>query len=435
MNDAPEPSQGSPWRGFLLKLYVVVVVVTFAAVVGLVWSQEHAIGHELEARGRALFESIVLVRKWNSDHGGLFVEKKDGVVSNPFLEDPDRRGDDGTVYTLKNPALMTREISELAEKDANFRFHITSEHPVNPANKPDPFELAALQAFERGVEEETAREEIGGEPVFRYMAPLRVEESCLRCHAEHGYQVGDIRGGISVTFGISGEKDDIREMRWVAVAFFVGAAAFLLLFISRLVAALQRRVVAAEAQIREMALTDSLTELPNRRATTMRLELETARAARYGRPVAVVLLDVDHFKDLNDTGGHEAGDAILKALAQAGTGALREADLLGRWGGEEFLAVLPETDAAGARILAERLRTTIEALRVSQRDERFHVTVSAGVAAWAPSAPGCIPLDIDVLLREADAALYRAKGGAGTESRVARLRLDGRRARGHVSGS
>ena len=116
----------------------------------------------------------MLTRRWNADYGGVYVEKKPGVVSNPYLVNPDIEGKDGKVYTKRNPALMTREISEYAKKDGSMMFHITSLKPLNPDNKADAFETRSLQAFEtrslqafeNGILETTEKEYRDGKTFF-----------------------------------------------------------------------------------------------------------------------------------------------------------------------------------------------------------------------------------------------------------------------------
>lgn len=405
-----DPAPGrSPWRGFLVNLSLVTLLAVLVVFTGLAVSDQRAIEAELRTRGRSLVDVVVLARKWNAEHGGVFVVKRTGTVSNPYLERPDRTGDDGTLYTMKNPALMAREISELAEREGAFRFRITSLRPLNPDNAPDAFEREALERFERGATEMAAREVRRGEPWFRYMAPLRVEESCLACHAKQGYRVGDVRGGISVSFSMAEAQAAIHRTRWTVLALFFVTGALLVLVLWRLVAGLRARLAAAELRIQELARTDDLTGIANRRYLGERLREERARAARYGRPLSVALVDVDHFKTVNDAHGHAAGDAVLRGVARTVTGSLRDCDLLGRWGGEELLAILPETDAAGARSLAQRLRAAVEALRVAHDGRPHGVTVSVGIATWAPAGPGAHDPGDDALLKRADEALYRAK--------------------------
>ncbi len=155
----------------------------------------------------------------------------------------------------------------------------------------------------------------------------------------------------------------------------------------------------------ELATVDPLTAVPNRQAVLSRVDEELARAARYKRPLTVVMLDLDHFKRLNDTYGHVAGDSALRQVAQRLAANIRSVDMVGRFGGEEFLLVLPETDADAAASLAEKLRRVVSGTPIRLLDgHEATVTVSAGVAG----GPGEL-LRADTLIRDADAALYSAK--------------------------
>jgi diguanylate cyclase (GGDEF)-like protein/PAS domain S-box-containing protein len=155
-----------------------------------------------------------------------------------------------------------------------------------------------------------------------------------------------------------------------------------------------------EQELEELATHDRLTGALNRGRIGELLDHEIERSARYGTALAVILLDIDHFKHLNDTFGHPAGDAVLRELAQRLEGQMRSSDRLGRWGGEEFLVLLPETDEAGACQVAERLRRA-----VAERtfDMAGPVTVSLGVAERLPRE------DNTQLVERVDRALYHAK--------------------------
>lgn len=169
---------------------------------------------------------------------------------------------------------------------------------------------------------------------------------------------------------------------------------------------LLREVEKARRLAQALAWNDDLTQLLNRRRLTETGVRELALAQRSGRALAAVLMDVDDFKRINDHFGHQGGDAVLRALGQALPPLLRSTDLLGRWGGEEFALVLPDTDAAGAAVLAERLRAAVQALAIPVGADRpLHCTVSVGVA-------GAVPGDnFDSLIDRADQAMYRAKSG------------------------
>jgi len=154
----------------------------------------------------------------------------------------------------------------------------------------------------------------------------------------------------------------------------------------------------------KLSTTDSLTGLRNRRYVGEALAIEILRATRYGTPLSLLMADVDHFKHVNDAHGHPAGDAVLVFTAETITRVLRSTDIAGRYGGEEFIAVLPHTDLEGAVVLAERLRASLAAAAcVVAGGGRISFTVSAGVAQMQRGD------DASALIRAADTALYAAK--------------------------
>jgi diguanylate cyclase (GGDEF)-like protein/PAS domain S-box-containing protein len=176
-------------------------------------------------------------------------------------------------------------------------------------------------------------------------------------------------------------------------------------------------------RLREEATTDALTGLVNRRALDPRLEVEIARSLRSDTALSVILLDIDHFKAYNDTYGHLAGDACLKAVGQClGQVFRRPADLIARYGGEEFLVVLPEIDAEAAYRLANDYRDLLAALALPHHASEFgRVTVSLGIAAYAPGQTDRSAAD---LVGRADEALYAAKSGGRDQVSGWRRRFD-----------
>src|SRR5664279_2643346 len=153
-----------------------------------------------------------------------------------------------------------------------------------------------------------------------------------------------------------------------------------------------------------LATTDGLTSLYNRRQFDVLARAEWARFQRYGRPLSLLILDIDKFKSINDQFGHDAGDLVLKAVADICKSTKRQPDLLARIGGEEFALLLPETDEAAAEIVAERFRTAIQDHPRILAAEKIQVTVSIGVAGATLAMSG-----FEVLLKRADEALYEAK--------------------------
>ncbi len=169
---------------------------------------------------------------------------------------------------------------------------------------------------------------------------------------------------------------------------------------------LEADLMKAREALREQATHDPLTGLWNRYALLETLSREQSRASREGTPLSVIMIDLDHFKQVNDTYGHQAGDAVLREAARRMQTGIRTYDQVGRYGGEEFLIVLPGTSEANAAHLAERLRGAIAAQPVTaERGLRIAVTASLGVAAVEPPEAS----DPASLIRRADEALYRAK--------------------------
>jgi diguanylate cyclase (GGDEF)-like protein len=150
---------------------------------------------------------------------------------------------------------------------------------------------------------------------------------------------------------------------------------------------------------------DPLTGLPNRRLMMDRLNGETAKVDRGHKVFSLALIDADHFKQINDRFGHDIGDKALVAIAEALGRSLRPYDLASRWGGEEFLVLLPETTGEQAREVANRLRTATESCTDEQLPDDLEISVSIGVAEHHPSAPW------DETVKRADNALYAAKRG------------------------
>lgn len=156
---------------------------------------------------------------------------------------------------------------------------------------------------------------------------------------------------------------------------------------------------------RQLAITDELTGLLNRRYIMQRLREELNRAARNSAPLSCLMMDLDHFKVVNDTFGHLTGDRVLRQTARITSECKRVSDVVGRYGGEEFLMLLPETGQKGAMILAERIRNQIEKTAFSDEGKVIRITASVGVATCAHSDGG----NPEEIIRTADNALYMAK--------------------------
>jgi diguanylate cyclase (GGDEF)-like protein len=191
-----------------------------------------------------------------------------------------------------------------------------------------------------------------------------------------------------------------RVRRWQALT-LVSAGVLMIVLLCLLWRQLRKM-----RRIRLLAMTDELTGVGNRRRIDAAGELAVARARANGAPLAVLTFDRDDFKRINDTLGHAAGDRVLIAVVRACEQALRTQDLLGRLGGEEFVVLVPDTNADDARQVGERLRTAVETLDLSAIAPDLRATISLGVALLRPRDAG-----LHDVIDRADVALYRAKAG------------------------
>jgi diguanylate cyclase (GGDEF)-like protein len=175
--------------------------------------------------------------------------------------------------------------------------------------------------------------------------------------------------------------------------------------VGRRIVELHRQIQAKNRLLEEMALTDALTGLPNRRAVDVWASRELSAAARYHFPFWVVMADLDFFKKVNDTYGHDAGDTVLKSFAEILKANTRQSNMCARFGGEEFLLVITHSDKEGAKIAIERIRMQFESKKFNFGNGTVTVTASFGIAGFR----GTKPPDWNALVACADTALYAAK--------------------------
>lgn len=203
-----------------IRLYAILAAVGWTVVLaGLLGVNVAQVRHatrmmalELAEEGFAKDQAF---RHWSAMHGGVYVPVTEETRPNPGLADlPDRdiTRPDGTRLTLMNPAYMVRQLNEVFRGDFSVATHITSLKLLRPENAPDPWERAALEAFERGETHATSFTELDGEPHLRHMKAMLTQEGCLKCHEHQGYAVGDVRGGIAVTLPLAPFLAQERDM-------------------------------------------------------------------------------------------------------------------------------------------------------------------------------------------------------------------------------
>lgn len=390
-------------------LIAIALVATF---VYAEWRTEGVLAEQLLVQARAFTKEIVATRQYVAGHGGIWVRATEDAVPNPYLEAvpglKTRITDtSGTVYILRNPALVVREVGEEMARVSGpaAEFRLASDVPVNPANKADEVESAALEAFAGGADEYHAFQDRDGEYVLRYVYPLSADEDCMQCHAREGWRLGEIRGAVSVVLPATVVAEAKAGGRLFTALALVGSLTTLLVFLYLIATRLLVGLLTAEERLRELAVIDALTGLLNRRAAMKRLSDEVRRSDRDIEELAVLMMDLDHFKRVNDTAGHAVGDAVLVAAAEAMTRNARVYDTVARIGGEEFLLLMPAAGMEQARSAAERVRAAVAEATAQVPGWGVPVTLSVGVAvreAGGEEGSGDV-------LRRADRALYEAK--------------------------
>lgn len=363
---------------------------------------------------RAYIDKDILYRNWNALHGGIYVTADRGLPPNPFYPPSVLERDvitpSGRHLTLVNPSYMTRQIYEYALKEHKVSGRITSLKPLRPENRADVWEESALRDFERGVQEVSSVVTEGGTGYVLLMRPLMTEESCLPCHVHQGYKNGDIRGGISIKLPMALFETATRKQVELLGA---GHGIMWLLGLTGLYigyTGLRRRTQErdrAEEELKRVnailenqATTDSLTGICNRRNFLELLQSKIQEAKRYGMPLALIFFDIDHFKQVNDTYGHEAGDTVLQELVRIVTDMIRQTDIFARFGGEEFVILIHNNDVKTGRELAEKIRSHVGEYRFPQMGT---VTCSFGVAQFYPDDTAA------TFIKRADDAMYAAK--------------------------
>lgn len=399
-----------------VRKYLLYATLTIAVVMASVFVTHHSRIEHLTStillqQARALYGELIMTRKWVNKHGGVYVKVGPKATPNPFLAS--RPGlkvnitdESGDQYTLINPAIAVREISEISQQEGSFELHIASLDPVSPASrKPDDFERNALLAFEQGLQEAFTVEETEKGSFYRYMAPIKFEQRCNKCHAFQKLRQGDIRGGISISIPMQEVQQHMSENR--RFSFYSAITVLITLFaiLAFISAKFMQKLNKAQEELEISATTDSLTGLFNRKAAYERLSEQLAKTRRLSTHLSCLMIDIDHFKRVNDQHGHLVGDRVLQEVADCIKQSSREYDILCRYGGEEFLIILPETGLSTAITVAERYRQKIAEAVIEIDQQKLRLTISIGVT----EAQSDETETRDMVIARADEALYQAK--------------------------
>lgn len=502
---------------------------------------EHTLGLAA-SQSSFVFKVVESVRLWNARHGGVYALVDEQNQPNPYLNvaERDLTSTSGRALTLLNPAYMTRQLAEVVDELSGVRMHLTSLKLLNPGNAADPWETRALQAFERGDESRLELVDDGDHPLVRYMAPLYVEPECMQCHGHQGYQLGEVSGGLSVSYSaaplLQAAQLSQRQLIWAHGGIWLLVSALLLLGLAQVrrqmlsletakqqldalvqqrtaelhtlskaveysptstvitdtqgcieyanlkfseitgyepaevigrnprllqsgqtpnsvyeelwrtiiaggiwkgellnrkkngesywentsispirdahghishFVALQEDVTERKAyaeQVYHQANYDDLTGLPNRKQFRERLQQQIKHAAQTGSSFALMFIDLDGFKNINDSFGHDAGDLLLRESARRIADSVRSSDFLARLGGDEFTLILQYACSAEAiGQIAEKILQQLT--RPFQLDvHQGQVGASIGIALYPEDGR-----DAEQLIKQADHAMYRVK--------------------------
>ena len=381
------------WSGILYGLYM------WAATA----EREH-FTETIKLKAESLANHTQVLRRWIGGHGGVYVEVDDTIKPHPLLSNfPERdiETPSGRKLTLLNsPAVLSR-ISPFFERDQGDRVHLVSDHPMNPSNKPDSWEKIALEELEAGAARADKFVHLGTEKLYRLMYPMALTPKCLNCHHYPSSVPNRVVGGLSVTVDKTPydrlSENVLREIRMGYLSIWIVGLLAL--------AAFDFVGVRLLRQIEFSATHDGLTALFNRKEIERGLNLECERAGRLGGHLSVIMLDIDHFKKVNDTYGHPAGDEALRVVSGVIRRTIRKTDIAGRYGGEEFIILVPGVSCDGAQKLAERLGAAIKAAPIPVNENRtITVTVSIGISCFSSEKNS-----LESLVKGADEALYQAK--------------------------
>lgn len=223
---------------------------------------------------------------------------------------------------------------------------------------------------------------------------------------DHALQFGSLLEALMLSFAMAERINHERSMRIQAQSVALDVQQQANEALERRVSERTEQLEQLNKQLRDLSDTDQLTELKNRRFLNQYMEDEFVRSARYQHPIAVLMIDIDHFKSINDNYGHLAGDECLRSIAIRLKEAIRDqTDIPARYGGEEFCIIMPETSPEGAAVVAERIRATIESTVIHCQNNRLKVTCSIGIFSDIPKNGR----DISPFIDKADDALYQSK--------------------------
>jgi diguanylate cyclase (GGDEF)-like protein len=390
---------------YLYRLFGIIVVIIFIGVGLRNWLEYHTLNEEI---AHTAYDNAKILQEYLTSVQQIYQEQfvNSGVELNQ-----------NTVGFL--PVHAASLISDDFKKRTTqgMRIRNISDQNRNPNNAPHPYERNAIEYFKQNPNAKELFHEIRIDKKISYFyaAPLRIEPYCLMCHGErdaapdfikhnystgYNYKVGDIRGITAITI----EKNRLlntMQKKYAERMIFSTLIAFTIIGLIFLMVRRARKIERNMMnELEALSFIDPLTGLCNRRKLNEWIHEYHKIFERYGEPYSLIMVDIDHFKEVNDTFGHPTGDKVLQTFAHILKDNIRQIDHIARWGGEEFMLVLPKTTACNAAIVAESIRHNIQLHSFETIGKK---TASFGIAQIRNSE------SIETLVDRVDKALYAAK--------------------------
>ncbi|PLX81439.1 MAG: hypothetical protein C0616_03830 [Desulfuromonas sp.] len=376
-------------------------------------------------RARTLLERDLLYRHWGTSKGGIYVRVNQNNRPNPHLEFLPQRDlvlADGETLTLVTPSSLTQQAFELSNHAGKTLSKITSLRVMNPANRPDRWELAAIRQFKQGVTEVSGVDSIDNRSYVRTMRPFIAEKRCVGCHADQGYDIGDIQGGMSVSIPLEPVLNAARKNNQLIVAmiFFLWASGIFgitwqfnrLKHQTELVVEQEMLRDLAENSLHYMSNFDRRTNLPNRFLFENRFQVVLREAEEHNYRAAVVALETRNFRRIKGTNGESGADLYLKACAERLAERLHSDDIIARLDENRLVfSLLEGEDQLGITKVLHEINDALSMPLALGRDTTYPVACM-GVSLYPDDSR-----DSSELLHMAVAALDRslARGGNGFE--------------------
>lgn len=393
---------------------IIAIFWSVAVSISLIWNiflVSDSVNTQAYAQANTAISRDLSYRHLVSSIGGIYVPLERGIAPNPYLAHLPQRDiatTDGKQLTLINSSYFVRLVHEQEETQASgLRGRVTGLHPLRQQNQPDEWERNALEKFSNGTQELSGIVTIDDQRYLRLIRPRIAGEECLPCHnqEEQFFKVGDVIGGLSVIVPLA--QLDATAAHHLAIL-GLGHAGLWLFGIGLLTYG-YRRISMQENDLLYNAYHDELTGLPNRVYMEELLNRAMERARDEGLHGAVLLSDLDRFKNINDSLGHPVGDALLQETARRIQAEVKQDATVARLGGDEFVILLPnlgddaEVALVRSRAIAKRIQRALTRL-YNVMGYELHITPSIGIAIFPEQGNSA-----DEILRHTDAAMYQAK--------------------------